>query len=424
MLAGAGFAALAGLAGCSGFRLQSTGADRPLDVLQVTVWAGAEEEAAFRALAESFRAETGITVALQIVPFSQALTTVDTGLRTGSPPDLFRVTYNDVALYREQEVLATLDDDAVATLRPAVAEQFWTAVSDDAGTFAVPHHTDTSMVLVDEEALTGAGVALESLPTSPEDAWSWAEFLDVAHRLRASLPSGRSPLAVNWQLAGAYRWLNWLDQAGGRLLTEELDYVTNDPAPVAEALAFTRGFFRDGLTPASALPKSSQYTEQLFTARTVAMAFVGSFTVPSLDLDFPWRAVPLPRAERASADLGGNALAIVDGPRVDAARAFAAYCVGAQQQAQFCAATGVLPTRTDVDARTLDFPAYPEIMQSYVGQAEAIRPELVRQVTVPSFNAVNAALLDRLELAFLDADSLDADLAVDLLDAVAGEVTR
>lgn len=422
VLAGAGAAALAGLSGCAGFRLQDSGADRPTDVLQLTLWAGPEEEAAFRALGEGFTAETGVQVQLQIVPFSQALTTVDTGLRTGSSIDLFRVTYNDVGLYRDQGVLAPFEPAQVETLEPVVAEQFWTAVTDDQGTFAVPHHTDTSMVLVDEEALAAAGVT--DLPEDIDSAWDWAQFLEVARQVQEQATGNQAALAVNWQQAGAYRWLNWLDQAGGRLLTEDLSGAAADPAPVAEALAITRGFFRDGLTPASALPKSSQYTEQLLTARTIAMAFVGSFTVPALDLPFPWRAVPLPRGVRASADLGGNALAVVDGPRAEAARAFATYCLGAQQQADFCAATGVLPTRTDVDARELDFPAFPEVMQQYVDQADTIRPELVNQVTVPTFNAVNSVLVDRLELAFLDADTPDEDLAVELLDAVSGEVTR
>lgn len=415
-------AAAACLTGCSGFRLQDSGADRPTDVLQLTLWAGPEEEAAFRALAASFRDETGVEVQLQIVPFSQALTTVDTGLRTGAPPDLFRVTYNDIGLYRSQDVLAAVPADTAAELAPVVAEQFWAAVTDDGGTFGMPHHTDTSMVLVNTAALEAAGV--NDIPEQVADAWSWEEFVDVARPVADAAPSGRTALAVNWQQAGAYRWLNWVDQAGGRLLAEDLGDASGDPSGVIAALALTRGFFRDGLTPSSALPKSSQYTDQLFGAETVAMAFVGSFSLPALDVPFDWVATPLPRAGRASADLGGNALAVVDGPRAEAATAFAAHCLGAQQQADFCAATGVLPTRTDVDAAGLEFPAYPDTMARYVAQITAVRPDLVEQVTVPQFNAVNATLVDQLELAFLDTERSDEAVAEDLLRAVAGEVLR
>ncbi len=415
-------AATACLSGCTGFRLPDSGADRPTDVLQLTLWAGPEEEAAFRALADGFRAETGVEVRLQIVPFSQTLTTVDTGLRTGAPPDLFRVTYNDIGLYRSQGVLRALDPSVAAELEPAVAEQFWAAVTDEDGTFGVPHHTDTSMVLVNTAAAEAAGVT--DVPERLDDAWTWEEFLDVSRRVADSAGAGRTALAVNWQQAGAYRWLNWVDQADGRLLSEGLDDAAPDPSAVVAALDVTRTFFREGLTPSSALPKSSQYTDQLFGAQTVAMAFVGSFTLPGLEVPFDWVATPLPRQRRASADLGGNALAVVDGPRAEAAAAFAAYCVGAQQQADFCTATGVLPTRTDVDAAGLDFPAYPEVMQQYVEQVTVVQPDLVRQVTVPQFNAVNSTLVDQLELAFLAGERPADQVADDLLRAVAAEVAR
>lgn len=391
-------------------------------MLQLTLWAGPEEEAAFRALAAGFREQAGVEVRLQIVPFSQTLTTVDTGLRTGAPPDLFRVTYNDIGLYRSQGVLRTLAPSAAADLEPLVAEQFWAAVTDEDGTFGVPHHTDTSMVLVNTDAADAAGV--RDIPQTVADAWTWEDFLDVSRRLADSAGNGRTALAVNWQQAGAYRWLNWVDQADGRLLSERLDDATPDPSAVIDALGVTRTFFREGLTPSSALPKSSQYTDQLFGAETVAMAFVGSFSLPALEVPFDWVATPLPQGRRSSADLGGNALAVVDGPRAEAAGAFAAYCMGAEQQAEFCAATGVLPTRTDVDAAALDFPAYPEVMAQYVEQVTVVRPELVRQVTVPQFNAVNSTLVDQLELAFLAGGRPAGQVADDLLRAVAAEVAR
>ena len=65
---------MAGLSGCGGFQLQSDGSDRPDDVLQFTLWAGDVEETAFRTLVSGFEKENDVTVQLQIVPFSQALT--------------------------------------------------------------------------------------------------------------------------------------------------------------------------------------------------------------------------------------------------------------------------------------------------------------------------------------------------------------
>jgi multiple sugar transport system substrate-binding protein len=400
-----------GAAACAGFRVGSA-RTVPDDVVLFTLWAGSAEEAAFRALADGFREATGTQVALQIVPFSQALTTVDTGLRSGAAPDVFRATYNDIGFYRAAGVLAPLPDPGVlAPFTPA----FRSAVSDARGAFAVPHHTDTSMVLVNTDAATAAG--LGRLPVEQSEAWTWEQFVDAARRIRASRPGGY-PFAVNWQAAGAYRWLNWVDQAGGRLLTPTLDGAVpaGDPG-LDRAVRVTRSFFTEGLVPPTSSTGGS-YADELFTTQTVAMAFVGDFLLETATaVDFPWQAVPLPRDAVASADLGGNALAATAGPRQEQALAFLEYCVQRDQMAAFCSATTVLPTRTDLDAAGLRYTVAPDVMARYVQQAAAIRPELVQQVTVPAAARINAELRDGLDRAFLGRDP-DPAVVGDLVAAV------
>jgi multiple sugar transport system substrate-binding protein len=405
-----------GAAACAGFRV---GAARsvPDDVVLCTVWAGSAEQAAFTALAEGFREATGVPVQVQVVPFSQATTSVDTGLRAGAAPDVFRVTYNDAGFYAAAGVLARPGPDALAPFTPA----FRSAVSDDAGAFGVPHHTDTSMLLVNTDAAQEAG--LGALPAEPSQAWTWDEFADAARRIKASRP-GRYPFAVNWQNAGAYRWLNWVDQAGGRLLAADLRAAApaTDPG-LARATAFTRSFFTEGLAPPTSSTTGTDASD-LFTTQTVAMAFVGDFLLESISaVDFPWQAVPLPRDAVASADLGGNALVATAGPRQAQALEFLAWCVDRDRMAQFCSATTVLPTRTDLDAAALRYTVAPDAMARYVQQATAIRPELVEQVTVPAAARINAELRDGLDRAFLGADP-DSAVLGDLVGAVDRAVKR
>lgn len=435
-LRAAGLAGAAGsaavLGGCGalaqareGFTLRQDLGDRPDDELLVTVWAGTPEEAAFRQLAASFEAGSGGRVVVQVVPFSQALTTVDTGLRTGAPPDVFRVTYLDVGAYRASDVLATFPDEAVERLRPRFAPSFWSAVSDQDGVFGVPHHTDTTMVLVNDEALAAAGV--RDVPTAPDEAWTWDEHLDVLRRLQAAATGGRDAVAVNWQQAGAYRWLSWVGQAGGTLLdpADPTRAVPPDAPALLDAMATTRGLFAEGLTPLSMTTRSGQYTDGLFTAQQVAAAHVGNFTVPGLEAPFPWTATPLPVRERATADLGGNALVAVRGPREELARAFLEHCVGQEQQAAFCAAAGALPTRRDLSARDVDYAVAPDVMARYGEQAGAITDEVVAQVTVPRATALNRVLVEQLEVAFLAGpDVSDLQACEALVAAVEAELAR
>ena len=421
---GTGTALAAGaLTGCSGFSTGdsagSGGSEGSGEELTLLTWAGDAEAKAFQDLADGFAAQGGPPVRLQVVPYSEVLTAVDTGLRTPTPPDLFRVSYTDVGVYRAQGVLAELPDaDALAAgFLPA----FWGAVTDDEGTYGIPHHTDTSLLLVNTDAVRAAG--LGELPTSADAAWTWEQFRDALVRV-GSPRAGAFPFAPNWQRAGAFRWLNLVDQAGGRLLTADLADVAADDPGLAEALAFSRGLFRDDLVPPSAGARG-QAASDLFTNQTVAMCFGGDFLLPDFEAaGFPYAATFLPRDERASADLGGNALVAVEASeRKEAALDFLAYCAQAEQVARFCATTTVLPTRSDVDPASLDYALRPDLMALYVEQAATIRPELVEQVVVPQFGAVNAQLRDRLDEALLGTDD-DATALARIVDGVRSALTR
>ena len=86
--------------------------------------------------------------------------------------------------------------------------------------FGVPHHTDTSVILYNQDVLNAAGIT--SVPTTLDKAWTWEEFAQVARQLRRALPEDKYPFAYNWQGNGVTRWLSWLFEADGRFLAEDL----------------------------------------------------------------------------------------------------------------------------------------------------------------------------------------------------------
>ena len=405
------------LAGCgTGFALQrGDGTASREGRLSFTLWAGEAELAAFTTVAERWTATSGIPVVFNVVPFSEALTGVDANLASDRAPDLFRVTYQDIGIYAAGGALLDLTDRLPAGFVDGFGPAFVSAVSNGDRVYGVPHHTDTSLVLYDVEALAGARI-----PTSLDDAWSWEEFRSIA----ADLPTGDAQFAfgVNWQLAGAYRWLNWVDQLGGRLLTEDLTGPAIDDRAGREALAFTQSFFTDGLVPPTTSTKGA-YVDELFTTGTIAMVFAGDFLLPTIDPAFvaagrEYGATFLPADERASADLGGNAVvATAQSVNPEAAADFLAFLSDDEQQALFCEQATVLPTRTALLGQQLDYAVRPDLMELFVEQATTITPELSAQVTVPQFNAVNASMVDRLEQAFLAGDDpgqVLADLAEDI----------
>ncbi|GLI26482.1 hypothetical protein ARHIZOSPH14_07240 [Agromyces rhizosphaerae] len=380
-----------------------------------TTWASESEETAFGELIDQFEAEhEGATVNLNVVPYDQMFSNIDAQLSSGDAPDVFRVDYGNLGVYSSQDQLLDVSsyfsDDEIDDFVPAM----WEAVSYDGVPYGVPHQTDVSALLVNLDMLESAGFDTSTLPTTQDDAWTWDEFAAVAGDLREALPSDKYPFVYNWQLGGAPRWFSWLFQADGRFLESDGTTPAIDSPAGEQALDFTKSFFENDWVPPTSSTKATTYADSLFAEETTAMAFIGSFLVPDMDYfnEFEWTSVPMPRDVRGATELGGNALvATKDTANPDLAAAFLKYMVSADAMNAFCAATNELPTRTDLSGDAIEFAVRPDVMPVFVEQATTIEPQDVQQVTSPAMAAINTALQDQLEAAFLGGQSTADTLA-------------
>ena len=185
--------------------------------------------------------------------------------------------------------------------------------------FGVPHQTDTTCVVYNKAAL--AAVGINSVPAKLSDAWTWEEFGAVADKLRAQLPANQFPFAYDWTQAGAFRWLSWLYQAGGTLLTEDLKKaaIPSDPAP-RQWTSPRASSTRSGCRPTTP-SRPAQYSDNFFLSKTVPMTFIGDFLVPELAdpktgyKGGDWAGTYMPQDTAAASDLGGNAIVATKEPR-------------------------------------------------------------------------------------------------------------
>lgn len=415
------------LAGCAGFGGGGgnddggdTGSGDLTGEITFTTWASESEQAAFEELIAQFEDEhEGATVALNVVPYDQMFSNIDAQLSSGDAPDIFRVDYGNLGVYSSQDQLLDLSsyfsDDEISDFVPAM----WEAVSYDGKPYGVPHQTDVSALLVNLDMLEAAGFDTSTLPTTQEDAWTWDEFADVATELRAALPDDKYPFVYNWQQFGAPRWLSWLFQTNGTFLDEDGNATIDSPEG-EKALDFTKSFFENEWVPPTSSTKATAYADSLFAEGTTAMAFVGSFLVPDMDYfnKFEWTSVPMPLDERGATDLGGNALvATKNASNPDLAAEFLKFMVSADAMTSFVAATNELPTRTDIDPDSIEFAVRPDVMPVFVEQAATIEPSDVKQLTSPAMAAINTALQDQLEAAFIGGQST-ADTLANLSTAI------
>ena len=402
---GAGSALGAGaLAGCSGGSGSGSGSGSDLTF---TLWGGDAELAAFQAVADAFREQTGTRVEIENLPYADILSTVDSRLQSGSPPDLFRVSYIDLGRYTSIGVLADISSALPAGFADAFTPSLWSAVQADGAPVGVPHHTDVSALVYNVPAFERAGVAV---PTALDQAWTWEQFSEVLAEVKGA-NGGAYPVVVNWQAAGAYRWLSFLAQAGGSVFAED-GSVTIDSAAGERALTYTRGLYDQGLHDPTFLVQAANYPDEAFPTGRPLSVYAGDFLLPSLDetvTDFDFGATFLPRDVDAATDLGGNAVVVTDGDRAETAAEFAAFLASAENMKAFCEATTVLPTRTDVG--DLAYSVRPDLMPVFVQQATTIPESLVATSTSTSFSGINAALQQELEACFGGGQSVQETLA-------------
>ncbi|MDT9594973.1 sugar ABC transporter substrate-binding protein [Nocardioides zeae] len=422
----AGGAALgaAALGGCAGLtRRVSSTSSGGRDRVTMQVYGTDVETEVYARLGEQFAAERGVTVDLTVVPFADFATGVDAGLLSGTAPDVFRVDYPTMGLYAATGQLLDVTDplaELAQDVRPALME----AVTFGGRRYGIPQHVDTTALVYRPDVLRDAGVT--SVPDRPEDAWSWEEFGDVADRVRDAAPDGRSAFAVNWQAAGAFRWLTWLFMAGGHLYDEELTSAALDDDAGRRALEFTRSFFENGWVPGTTSTKSPTYPDAQFTAGRLGMLFAGNFLVPAfaetIGDRFEYAVTYQPRDERRASELGGNAVvATRDSANPELAADLLVYLSSPEAMQQFCEASVLLPTRESLAAEDLDFAVGGDLMGVYADQVTTIEDRDVADVTTPTFAEVNVDLANELEECFLGGRSAAATLRAiaDRVDASA-----
>ena len=385
----------------------------PSGTVTFTTWGTDAELAGFRAVISSFeKANDGVTVQLNSVPYEQMFTTVDAQLQAGNPPDVFRVPYYTFGSYAGRGQLLDLGPHLPDGFADRFTPQAWAAVQNGDRAFGVPHHTDTSVILYNTALMEKAGVT--DIPTRIEDAWTWAEFEDVARRLQASLPDGRWPFAYNWQGNGVTRWLSWLFEADGRFLADDLVTPAIDSDAGRLAVELTQGFFRKDLVPPNSSVKSSTYAQDLWYSQTTAMDFAGAFIVPDATqpLDFDWGVTFPPRKVRSAGDFGGNALVATKAAKdPELVARFLDHVTQEQQMRAFCAGASLLPTRADLVESGIDFAVRPELSPVFLGQAGAVLPQDSGQVASPSMSKIITVLKDQLEEAFVGSQDVATTLA-------------
>lgn len=323
--------------------------------LQLWAWpATAAEDAHLQSLVEAFDAQEPTITVETVLPdnYARRLRTL---LGTEGAPDLFLIPLQQLPDLVAQGLIAPLPP-------PLAAEsdrypQLQRATQVDGTPYCVPHHVYTLALFYNRTLFNAA-----ALPY-PDETWDWAALQTAATALT-------NPEANTYGIvlpADGSRWVAFLAQAGGAIVTDDGRAMAINSAAGEQALDFYTGLVLEGIA-APPTAANSRWPGEAFAQGRVAMMLEANWAVPYLQESAPtldYGVAPLP-----------------NGPAGRATVAFATcFALAAKETAApiaLSAAAALIAQLTSTEAQQSWFPVNTAIAPrpSLAAQWRAVHPTL------------------------------------------------
>lgn len=327
--------------------LPLAGCTRTEDPRQVvTFWAmGFEGEVVARLLPEFERANPGIRVQLQQLPWTSAHEKLLTAYAGNSTPDLCQLGNTWIPEFAALDALEPLDARIAASTAIDVADYFpgiWDTNVIDALVYGVPWYVDTRLPYYRRDLLLAAGFA-----APPRD---WDEWRRAMAAIKAR--GGAKRYAILLPLNEFEPLLALALQQEEPLLRDGGRYGNFRSAGFKRTLAFYQEMFDQQWAPQVSNNQISNVWDE-FDNGFYAFYISGPWNIAEFKKRIPaqrqdqWMTMPLPGPNGPGASIaGGSSLVLFrDSPNKEAAWKLLEYLSAAKTQAQFQALTGDLPPR-------------------------------------------------------------------------------
>jgi multiple sugar transport system substrate-binding protein len=374
--------------------------------------------ATMQKIAAKFHEENpNITVNIQLTPWEQYWTKLQTSLKGGSAADVFWMNIPNLKKYANGGVLMPIDDyvarDKVDLNNyvPAVMDAY--KFKDHV--YALPKDVDSIALWYNKDLFKQAGVAF------PTADWTWDDLTAAAQKL-TNPSKGVYGIAAAAEDQANYD--NTILQAGGSILSPDGKKSGLDSPEAIRGLRL----WVDLINKHHASPTLQQMTdtdpEQMFTSGKVAMYYGGSWTV--LDMKAVPEAkkfadvAPMPHdAQRYSVSNGLGMVINSKTTHPDAAWQWVKF-LGGKTAAQIQAETGaVIPAYKGMtDAWVKSSPEFH--LQAFVDQLQYAKP-LPASIDTPAWRDATAAELAKAWAGTVSVEQAAGKAAAIMNDALAHE---
>lgn len=349
------------------------------------------DEQATRKLLARFEEETGARVKLQIVPFDDLETSLQTRLSGDNVPEVARMD----TIYPYRSDLVDLSQYFGAEYK----DQFLPgplngAMGEGGELLAVPSDLTMNGPFVNVDQFEKAGVPL---PTA-EKPWKVDEMVAAAEKVQEA---NGTDFALAMDKSG-HRVSTILSQYGTTLISEDGKEAL-DPAKGGEALDLVTGLLRsDKLSKDFWLESGSKYAgaNEIFLAEAAPIYLSGNWQVSQFaeSAKFDWAVVPNPCAERCGGFPGGKFMgAFRKSKNPELGAYFVEWMNRAENQGSFAKDSLFLPTRNDLTESGIDYASRNEDMATFQKDVEETPADSFASVYSPAFSGSADALVAEID---------------------------
>lgn len=191
-----------------------------------------DQEPAIREILDVYEEENpGVTVEIQIIPWTDYWSTLQTSTAGGTGPDVAWMLGAKIGQYVDGGVLLPLDDafEASGLDIENYPEQLVDLFVDDGTTYALPKDFDTIGLWYNKALFDEAGVAY------PTPDWTWDDVVTAAQAL--TKPDG-SVYGIGAPMDPQATYYNTIYQAGGEVISEDGTTSGYDSPEAIEGIKF------------------------------------------------------------------------------------------------------------------------------------------------------------------------------------------
>ncbi|MEV0820175.1 ABC transporter substrate-binding protein [Nonomuraea rubra] len=253
--------------------------------ISYAIWDKNDQPSSEKIIAAFQQANPKVKVKLEITPWEQYWTKLQTAASGGATPDVFWMNSLNVRMYAKGGIIAPVEESKAAGLPGAVVDGY----RYDGKLYALPHHVSIPALWYNKQLFEEAGVE------PPTADWTWDDVKAAAKKLT---DPGKQQFGILAPMLNQVGYYNTMLQAGGQVISPDgKQSGFGDPASV-QGLEFWTGLIEEKSAPAAEVYGDTDPI-QLFQSGKYGMFYGGIWFASTYWADPQFReridVAPLPK---------------------------------------------------------------------------------------------------------------------------------